>query len=105
MGHSNLDQFELGELLRRREPPDAVSHRVPGVEVPSKFFKIIVDEENGKPRMLAFVIPQGVVGNEQLRVFLVSVDAIEKQTGMDFFSDLDDQTEDKLEAAVPKEMW
>ena len=76
-----------------------------GGDVPSQFFNIIVDEENGRPRMLAFIIPQGVEGDEQLRMFLVSVDAIEKLTGLDFFTDLPKEEERKLEAAVPKEIW
>ena len=76
-----------------------------GVEVPDAFFKILLDEQNGKPKMLAFIIPQGVKGNEVLKGFLVSVDKIEALTGFDFFTELNDQLEENLESATPTEMW
>jgi endonuclease G len=76
-----------------------------GVKVPARFFKILLDEEAGQPRMLAFIIPQEVNGDEQLPVFLVSVDLVEQETGLNFFSDLEDTLEERLESQMPKEMW
>lgn len=76
-----------------------------GVDVPKAFFKIIVDEVNGKPRMLGFIMPQTVNGDENPKRFLTSVKNIEDQTGLDFFTDLPKDEEDKLEAEVPQEMW
>ncbi|MCY2926107.1 MAG: DNA/RNA non-specific endonuclease [Planctomycetota bacterium] len=84
------------------EQPDKLAA---GVDVPKAFFKIIVDEVNGKPRMLGFIMPQGVKGDENPKMFLTSVKSIEDQTGLDFFTDLPKDEEDKLEAEVPQEMW
>jgi DNA/RNA endonuclease G (NUC1) len=38
------------------------------------------------------------VGDESLRAHLVSVDAVEAQTGLDFFSVLEDAAEGRLES-------
>ncbi|MCY2928732.1 MAG: DNA/RNA non-specific endonuclease [Planctomycetota bacterium] len=74
-----------------------------GIDVPRAFFKIIVDEAQGRPRMLGFIMPQTVRGDESPRMFLVA--DIEKQTGLDFFTDLPKDEEQKLEAQTPQEMW
>ncbi|MCY2924475.1 MAG: DNA/RNA non-specific endonuclease [Planctomycetota bacterium] len=76
-----------------------------GIDVPRAFFKIIVDEVEGKPRTLGFIMPQTVKGDEAPRMFLTSVADIEKQTGLDFFTELPRDEERKLEAEVPQEMW
>ena len=69
-----------------------------GVEIPDAFFKIIVDEVSGKPRVLAFVIGQDVTGSDRFSQFLTSVDEVEKQTGLDFLAELEDGLEDQIEA-------
>lgn len=76
------------------------------VEIPDAFFKILVDEDKGKIRVLPFIVPQNVTGKEILNEFLTSVDEIEKRTGLDFFSSMDKECEAKLESYVPgKTMW
>ena len=45
-------------------------------------------------------MPQKVKGNESLADFVVSIDKIEELTGLDFFHELDDKIEDKLEADI-----
>jgi len=40
-----------------------------------------------------------------LRSFLVSIDAIEEITGLDFLRELDDATEDAIESVVPEKIW
>ncbi len=76
------------------------------VEIPDAFFKILIDEDKGKVRVLPFIVPQNVTGKEILNEFLTSVDEIEKQTGLDFFTPMDKEFQDKLESFVPpKTMW
>ena len=76
------------------------------VEIPDAFFKILIDEDRGKVRVLPFIVPQKVSGKEILNDFLTSVDEIEKQTGLDFFTPMDKEFQDKLESFVPpKTMW
>jgi endonuclease G len=85
------------------DPPLERLHTSSRVEVPDAFYKIIVAPEAKK--MLALVIPQTVRGDEPLEHYLTSVDAIEKRTGLDFFQELDDAEENRLEAAVDPEPW
>ena len=49
-------------------------------------------------------MPQEVDG-ASLRAYLVSVDAVEAQTGLDFFSVLGDTAEAQLEAGSAARIW
>jgi len=69
-----------------------------GVEIPDACYRIIVDEDQGKPRVLAFVIPQNVAPTDDAAKYLTSVDQVERETGLDFMSELPDDVENKLEA-------
>jgi endonuclease G len=68
------------------------------VDIPTALYKIIVDEEDGRVRVLAFIIPQTVTEKERLAQFLTSVDEVEKETGLDFLSELPDEVENRVEA-------
>jgi endonuclease G, mitochondrial len=74
------------------------------VEIPDAFYKIYLTETE-PPQALAFVMPQNVQGNEPLSDFVSSIDAVESQTGLDFFTELDDSIENSLEARVDSESW
>ncbi len=76
-----------------------------GVEIPDAFFKIVIDEVDGKPRALSFVIPQGPGPNPSLEIYLGSVNMVEILTGFDFFWALDDGQESTMEAKTPTEIW
>lgn len=77
------------------------------VEVPDAFYKMYITEAkpNQPSKVLAFIVPQTIKGNESLSQFVTSIDNIEAQTGLDFFSDLDDVIEDRLEASVEPQAW
>ena len=78
------------------------------VEIPDAFYKMYITEpkDRKKPlQVLAFLVPQNVKGNESLSDFVTTIDEIEKQTGFDFFNDLDDNIEDKLETSKTPEEW
>jgi len=77
------------------------------VEIPDAFFKIYITEAAAnKPSIaLAFLIPQSVNGKEPLQQFITSIDDIEAQSGLDFFSYLDDNTEASLESVVNPKPW
>lgn len=72
------------------------------VAVPKLFYKIVYDPENEK--MIAFLMPNKD-SNESLGNFVVTVDSVEVLTGIDFFPQLDDQLEDKLEAMSAYKNW
>ncbi len=73
------------------------------VVVPGYFFKIIYDESD-KPKIIAFVFPNRK-SDRPLTDFAVSVDETEKLTGFDFFSQLPDELENKLESRVDLSGW
>jgi endonuclease G len=84
---------------------DRIEKLPSGVEIPDAFFKIVVDEIDGRPRALTFVIPQDVDGGERIQQFLTSIDAVEAATGLDFLRDLPDGLEDRLEQQEPQSLW
>jgi endonuclease G len=75
-----------------------------GVEIPDGFFKIIIDEDKGKLRVLSFLIPE-TASKQSFDQFLTSVDQIEQLTGLDFFTELPDPDEEKLESWIPSRIW
>lgn len=74
------------------------------VAVPKEFYKIILDNNHGEIKMVAFLLPHEN-SNKPLYKFVVSVDSIEKLTGIDFFPELDDFVENELEAANNYKNW
>ena len=57
-----------------------------------------------KNKMVAFLIPS-VKSKEPLYKFVVSVDSIEKMTGIDFFPQLNDVVENELERKSDYKAW
>ncbi|MGE4533974.1 DNA/RNA non-specific endonuclease [Halomonas sp.] len=107
-----MDHFapRLGELQVITGPVfperflDNVFNRVGLVEVPEAFYKILV-VPGERPMALAFLMPQGVRGDEPLDDFLVSIDAIEARTGLDFFPRLPEAAAEALEGGVSTRGW
>ena len=75
------------------------------VEIPDRFFKIVIDELNGQPRALAFIMEEHTASPAVLSSFLVSIDTIETETGFDFFHGLADTVEDPLELNPATDLW
>jgi endonuclease G len=74
------------------------------VSVPNQFYKVILDNTNGKTKVLAFLMDHRD-SDLPLYKFVVSIDAIEKLTGIDFFPELEDKIENKLEASSSYKSW
>lgn len=75
------------------------------VAVPNYFYKILMDvEPDGTFRMIAFLLPHEN-SKKPLYDFVVSVDEIEKMTGIDFFPILPDSIENKLEKQSDYKGW
>ena len=72
------------------------------VSVPREFYKLIYMPSEKK--MIAFLMPNQKI-NGQLKDYVVSVDTVEELTGIDFYSELDDMLEEKLEAEVNPNKW
>ena len=76
-----------------------------GENVPDACYKIIVREDYGQPRILAFIMPQTVRGTEPPTQFLTSVHEIEQETGLDFFNRMRPEVQKQLEAKTAAGMW
>ena len=69
------------------------------VKVPDAFFKVILINDSRKQCALGFYF-ENEAGERPLKEYIVSVDKIEKMTGMDFFSALPDDLENQLESEI-----
>ncbi|MCH2196198.1 DNA/RNA non-specific endonuclease [Kordia sp.] len=74
------------------------------VAVPKYFYKILLDNSGGNTKIIAFLVPHEA-SNKPLYEYVVSVDELEKRTGIDFFPALDDTKENKLEAMTTYKQW
>jgi len=74
------------------------------VSVPNQFYKVLIDNNTGQTKVLAFLLPHQN-SSKPLYEFVVSVDDIEELTGIDFFPELDDVIEDKIEASSRYKGW
>ena len=72
------------------------------VAVPKYFYKVLLSKD--RDRMIGFLVPHKD-SNKPLYEFVVSVDSIEKMTGIDFFPELDDTIENKLESNSSYKDW
>ena len=74
------------------------------VAIPKYFYKILYCNYKGKNKMVAFLMPS-VKSKESIYKFVVSVDTIEKITGIDFFPQLNDAIEKELESKSDYKAW
>lgn len=75
-----------------------------GVSIPRYFYKIVFDNHSKKSKMMAFLI-ENESSSKSLREHVVSVDEVERATGIDFFHKMDRSTQSKLEATVDTKAW
>ncbi len=74
------------------------------VSIPSEYYKIILDYTEPDVKMIGFIMPNEKCPKD-LFSYQVSVDKIEEKTGLDFFADLPDKIENKLEASEDITLW
>ncbi|WP_343022639.1 DNA/RNA non-specific endonuclease [Flavobacterium sp. PL12] len=74
------------------------------VSVPKYFYKVLMSTVGNKSKMIAFLVPNEK-SDKPLYEFVVSVDSIEKLTGIDFFPKLEDKVEDILQRNTDYKDW
>ncbi len=72
------------------------------VSVPNYFYKVLLSKDGS--RMVGFLVPHEN-SNQALYEFVVSVDEIEKMTGIDFYPNLEDKIENELESKSDYKGW
>lgn len=73
------------------------------VSIPELYYKIVLDL-TPKPRVIALLIPNQK-GSYSLQQYVVTVDEVEKLTGIDFFPVLPDEIETVIESRKSVEKW
>ena len=75
------------------------------IRVPEAFFKVVLaGVEKGKPRAVGFVY-KNTKGNRPLDAYVNTVDEVERITGFDFFPQLPDEVENKVESRYNIKDW
>ena len=75
------------------------------VRVPEAFFKVLMTGlESGQPKAIGFLY-KNTAGNHPLDSYVNSVDQIERITGYDFFPQLPDEIENKIERNTDINLW
>lgn len=83
------------------------SERVIGedrVGAPASVYKIVAWEKDGKFHARGYIVGQESTSTE-LKTYLVTIDKIEEETGLDFFPDLSEAEEAELEAKQFQTLW
>ncbi len=74
------------------------------VVVPDAFYKVCLAQIDGEWRAIGFYF-KNEAGSRDLRTYCRSVDEIESLVGIDFFPQLEDSIENKIEAVVEAKRW
>ena len=74
------------------------------VTVPSAYYKVVIAPCLRPVRAIAFIYPNGHSGG-RLRQYAVSVDEVERRTGLDFFPFLTSEEQKSLESPVNLDAW
>lgn len=77
------------------------------MEVPEACFKIWIDEDRNRIRILVFIVPQDVkkTDSENVARFLVSLGEARRRTQLKFFPDLPDACRQALESLQATNLW
>jgi endonuclease G, mitochondrial len=76
-----------------------------GVEVLNAFYCIVVDEDGSKPRALAFILEHKDQRHADLKADLTTIREIEQRTELNFFNQLPQDVQDRLETTQSQDLW
>ena len=76
------------------------------IGVPVAFYKVVLDNKGREKKGIGFIIPHEV-STSQLSNYGVTIDEVEKQTGIDFFDNLysDQEEEQRMEQNFNIQLW
>ena len=87
-----------GPIFDSKSPKRIGGHKV---AVPDRFFKVILIYNRKNPIALGFIF-KNIARSQDLEKYMVTVDSVENVTGMDFFSKLPDEVENRIESIIPQ---
>jgi endonuclease G len=74
------------------------------VAVPKLYYKVLLDMESSPPKAIGFVL-KNESSSAALQEFAVTVDSVERLTGIDFFAKLPDPIEKQVEGQLCVNCW
>lgn len=89
-----------GPLLNRCKSHIGINN----VCVPSYFYKVILDYQQPNRKAIGFLLPNEK-GQKDLADYTVSIDYLETKSGIDFFHNLPDPVENRLEKTSNADEW
>lgn len=89
---------------------DANGFTIHGLACPEYYFMAVLSQKDDVFHAIAFLVPhkEGMTENpssDELKEYVVSVDKLEEETGIDFFCNLPDVLENEVEAACNLKDW
>ncbi|MEM6804859.1 MAG: DNA/RNA non-specific endonuclease [Bacteroidota bacterium] len=99
--HSNTQLYIVsGPVLNDKLPK--IERSINGVSIPKFYFKVVLDLNN--QRGIAFLIPNKEI-KHPIETMAVSIDQIEKITGLNFFANLPGNLENVIEGQTAVKDW
>ncbi len=75
------------------------------ITVPTDFYKVLLDYNSSEKNGIAFIIPNEL-SEKRLEDYMVTIDEVEKITGLDFFdSMIENNVEENIESKINKKLW
>lgn len=103
--YANERAFVLtGPVLREGLPKMANPGHKNEVSIPELYWKVVADLDGDEKKAIAFVMKNGFNDGPPIS-YAVSVDSVERLTGLDFFPALDETTEARVEAMTDVNPW
>jgi len=102
-----------GPVLKQEGPKTKLRHtskykkrETTKITIPKAFYKVVFDfSKPGREKMIAFCIPSDTPEEADIYDYVVSVDSLEKITGLDFFNNLPTKIQSKYECRSDVALW
>ena len=73
------------------------------VAVPDRFFKVVLVYNRKNPMAMGFLF-ENKANHQDLKNYMVTVDKVEEETGLDFFPKVPDSIEKRIESTLPEQV-
>ena len=74
------------------------------VSIPNYYYKVILDYKKPELKGIGFILPNQK-SNSSLQSFAVTIDEVERKTGIDFYHSLSDEIENQIESTIDVNKW
>ena len=75
-----------------------------GVSIPNYYYKVILDYKEPEIKGIGFILPNQK-SSSSLKSFAVSIDEVERKTGINFYHSLPDGIENQIESTIDISKW